>query len=192
MAPILSLAKDLYNGKDFDGNPVTIQSTIEKLLTPLPIQNFSDNMQNPNAANLLLLTILDGLGFSTNTYSAKEKTELQKLKDTISKNKSSGEEAFMPRYKEIQAMTPLQQKLARAKLSKKDSALYDAIHKVEATKDTKDLEATQGDKILNLYQEDKKNKNIDNYKKLSAAERKLYNKIKDEAESPFYSDKTTE
>jgi hypothetical protein len=87
LAPYTGLIRDILKGTDFQGRksyvtqPIKIPGTdidisravpnprtVLQAHVPIPAQNFVETMQNPNAAPLLITTILDGLGVSANTY----------------------------------------------------------------------------------------------------------------------------
>jgi len=84
LSPAASLMKDLFTGKTFEGTPPTIASELENLFVPLPISNYFNVKDDPEAANSLLIMIADGLGISANTYS-KEKSEAEILYEELSK-----------------------------------------------------------------------------------------------------------
>lgn len=75
-APYAALLKDLWKGQDFQGRKTYVEGyrflpnlqTVGVAHAPIPIQNLQQNMSDPNSANLIMATILDELGISTNTY----------------------------------------------------------------------------------------------------------------------------
>lgn len=69
-APAASLLRDIWKGKDFNGNKPTIKTSLLNLL-PISIQNYWDIKDNPNAAPVLATMILDGLGIGSYTPPAK-------------------------------------------------------------------------------------------------------------------------
>lgn len=73
LSPAASVVKDILKGQDFSGNKISFGGETSNLLTPLPISNAQEIMNNPKSANFLLALIADSLGISTNTYSAKKK-----------------------------------------------------------------------------------------------------------------------
>lgn len=93
LAPYAALFRDMWHGTDFQGRktyveqPVNVPGvgdisriipnprTILQAHAPIPAQNFVQNMNAPDAAPLLISTILDGLGISTNTYTPPAKKE---------------------------------------------------------------------------------------------------------------------
>lgn len=76
-APYAALVRDLLKGEDFAGRKTYVEGhrlvptprTVYGAHAPIPLQNFEESLKNPNAAPLLVTTILDGLGISANTYS---------------------------------------------------------------------------------------------------------------------------
>jgi hypothetical protein len=71
LSPVMSVIKDLLKGKDFNGNPPTVTGELSNLLMPLPFSSVEDAAKDPNAANAVLIGILDGLGIAANTYAMK-------------------------------------------------------------------------------------------------------------------------
>lgn len=73
-APYPALLRDLWRGEDFQQQKTYIEGhraiptprTVLRAHVPIPLQNFEQTMADPNA-NVLLNTIMDGLGFSTTT-----------------------------------------------------------------------------------------------------------------------------
>lgn len=93
LSPAASVVKDILKGQDFAGNPITSQGEAANLLVPLPIMTYLELKNNPNSANVLASMISDGLGFSTNTYSASTNwssnpgAELQQFQDKVGHDK---------------------------------------------------------------------------------------------------------
>lgn len=73
LSPMFSVIKDMINQKDFYGNPVTFGGELSKLTLPIPFTNIFQTAQENDHANLLLISIADGLGINTNTYSSGKK-----------------------------------------------------------------------------------------------------------------------
>lgn len=75
LAPLAAVLRDIYNKKDFDGNPVSLlptkknqyQGELMNLVVPLPITNAIELYQSKDAP-ILAGIIADALGISTNTY----------------------------------------------------------------------------------------------------------------------------
>jgi hypothetical protein len=69
LSPMAALIDHLWvKGTDFKGNKPTVMGEAKTLLAPIGLQNFVENAKDPKAANLVLTTIADALGISTNTY----------------------------------------------------------------------------------------------------------------------------
>lgn len=74
VSPAARIGVDKLKGKDFDGNPFNLATSLKKSVIPIGVQNWEELKNNPRAANTVLGVILDGLGISANTYSASNKT----------------------------------------------------------------------------------------------------------------------
>ena len=90
LSPAARAARDILEGKDFDGKKPTALSTLNTLYTPIIIENYDELKNNPKAADVLGAMIADGLGIGTNTYS-RQKKQLKKdtswkLMDLLKKN----------------------------------------------------------------------------------------------------------
>jgi len=75
LSPSAGLVRDMLRQKDMQGNPInlTLKSAGQQamnLFAPLPITNAIETFKDPNAAPLWVAMVADGLGISTNTYSA--------------------------------------------------------------------------------------------------------------------------
>lgn len=86
VSPFVALMVDLIEGEDFDRNPLTIEAMKEdptgvswrlfkNAFFPIPLQNIpigdgqqSDRFKSHDMSTALMLTVLDGLGASANTY----------------------------------------------------------------------------------------------------------------------------
>lgn len=83
LSPAAALARDLLNGKDRTGAPMTLGRAVKNTFMPLPIKNFEELSSDPDSANILAAMIADSLGIATNTYSKesykKQKKENKKL-----------------------------------------------------------------------------------------------------------------
>jgi hypothetical protein len=71
LAPTAQVFLNWANRKDRDGNPITPFGVLKTLYAPLPVTNLIQSLSQPSAANILLILIADGLGFSANTYGGK-------------------------------------------------------------------------------------------------------------------------
>lgn len=70
-APIASIVRDYWRGRDYDGNKPTIKSSIENLTVPIPIQTYNElKWEDP----LLDMAIMVGeeIGFGSYTIETKE------------------------------------------------------------------------------------------------------------------------
>ena len=94
LSPLASVIRDLLRGEDFDGNKPTILGTANNLLTPIPISNYLELKDDPNAAPILLALMAESVGIGTNTF-GKDKTnwnkstsqEMSQFKDKIGQGK---------------------------------------------------------------------------------------------------------
>lgn len=68
LSPAASAISDIVEGKDFEGNKPTAQSTIKNLTLPLIINSYQELKDNPRASAVLPSLIAEGLGVSVNTY----------------------------------------------------------------------------------------------------------------------------
>lgn len=75
LSPSLGIVRDVLKGSTFDGEPVTVSSALRTLTVPISYQSFTEAMNDPNAAPLLAVFILDGLGIGSSTYGRKNKSE---------------------------------------------------------------------------------------------------------------------
>lgn len=74
LSPAAAILKDIWlHGKDFSGKKPTIGGETAGLLEPLPIQNVQEMLADPKSANVVLGTIMDALGITTNTYGTTKK-----------------------------------------------------------------------------------------------------------------------
>ena len=74
LSPIASVINDVaIRHQTFDGSKPTFQNEVSNFITPLPVSNFIESLQNENSANIVATTIADFLGIATNTYSPKKK-----------------------------------------------------------------------------------------------------------------------
>lgn len=68
LSPTAGALRDAWKGEHFGGEEVTPQSTARKLITPISVQNYFEVEDNPDAANVAAVLILDGLGIGASTY----------------------------------------------------------------------------------------------------------------------------
>jgi hypothetical protein len=64
-SPAAAVVRDLMKGQDFNGNKPTVASSAKNLLVPLPVSLAVDNRNDPQKANQLLISLVDGLGVAT-------------------------------------------------------------------------------------------------------------------------------
>lgn len=70
LSPAAALIDHIWiKGTDFKGKKPTVAGEAESLLVPISYQNITQTAKDPKAANVVLSTIADALGISTNTYS---------------------------------------------------------------------------------------------------------------------------
>lgn len=67
LSPIAGVLRDIWAGKTYSGDKVTVPNVIKNITIPLPAQNFYQMLKNPNASSVVGSMILDGLGFSVST-----------------------------------------------------------------------------------------------------------------------------
>lgn len=73
LAPVASVANDVWwRGQTYDRKKPTVKSEAGALFVPLPAKNIDELLHTPGATNIWLGSILDGLGFVTNTYESKK------------------------------------------------------------------------------------------------------------------------
>lgn len=74
MAPLPATVRDLAEGETFSGRPMNLNSTegiantAANLFAPIPITNTLELAEDPESIGPILGTVLDGIGFGTNTY----------------------------------------------------------------------------------------------------------------------------
>jgi len=74
LAPLPATVRDMAAGKTFSGRPMNLNSTeglantAVNLFAPIPITNTLELAEDPDSIGPILGTMLDGLGFGTNTY----------------------------------------------------------------------------------------------------------------------------
>lgn len=98
---------DYLSGKDFKGRKPTVATTAQNLYVPIPVTNFNELKDDPNAAPLWIALLLDGIGFGQNTYGlevdwdVKTSEKMNAFRETVSKDdfKSANKE-FNTRFAE--------------------------------------------------------------------------------------------
>lgn len=72
-SPILSVLEDILKGQDQNDQTPTPVGELKNLGEPFVASNIEQSLEDPKSANWLLGEIVDGLGFSENTYGAPKK-----------------------------------------------------------------------------------------------------------------------
>jgi len=102
LAPLAGTLVDLLKKEDFNGDPYTMKALkedpkdvswrlIKGLVVPIPLGSAYKNMEKYDASTALAISIIDGLGFGTNTYGFTNNwnkntgVELQQFKDKVGK-----------------------------------------------------------------------------------------------------------
>ena len=71
LSPTASVLKDILKGTDYSGKKLSVGGELINLAAPMPITNYMEVLNDPRAADTLLVLIADGLGIGTNTYGKK-------------------------------------------------------------------------------------------------------------------------
>ena len=93
VSPVAGLIRDLWKGKNFQGEPITVKNALSSLVTPISIQNFNQRKDDPNSFFVFGSMIIDALGFSTSTYTYKANwdtstgVELKQFKEKVGSDK---------------------------------------------------------------------------------------------------------
>jgi hypothetical protein len=72
-SPGMGLLLDMLKGQDNNFQKPTVIGETKSFAEPFVAQNIEESLADPNSANVVLTEILDGLGFSENTYSSTKK-----------------------------------------------------------------------------------------------------------------------
>lgn len=67
-APAVSVLLNIAEGQTFQGETPSPKTVARDLFVPIPITNYDELKNDPDAANKIWALIADGLGISTNTY----------------------------------------------------------------------------------------------------------------------------
>lgn len=73
LAPSAGVVRDIWTGKNYNGQKPTIKNELEGATTPLPIQNYEQLKDSANSDKLAAM-IADGFGFSVGTNSTSSTT----------------------------------------------------------------------------------------------------------------------
>jgi len=105
LAPLPAAINNFAKAENFEGKKPTIKSTLTDLFVPIIATNYQTLKDDPESADILLTMIAEGLGISTNTYSANVSWEdstgvvLQQFKKVIGDVRfKKAEEDFNKRY----------------------------------------------------------------------------------------------
>lgn len=138
-SPAASLAKTLWLGTDFKGEPISRSNAIFKALVPIPASTAYETLKDPKGAPLFVAMIADSLGLGTSTYGP-EQSEAQQIfndilelegdeqKDAIQELKLSDPDM----YKEVQkveqnymlGVTPLDEAISLMGIESGERAIY--------------------------------------------------------------------
>lgn len=70
LSPAASIINDLFiRGKNFKGEKPTVKDEVVRAVTPFILQNIGETYNDPESADVLLISIAEALGISTQTYS---------------------------------------------------------------------------------------------------------------------------
>ena len=101
LSPAAGIVRDILKGKDFQGKKPTILGEMNNLFTPLPVLNFMELRDDPDAAPLLLAMMSDALGIGTNTYSSDIDWLTKTGKEILQFRDKVGDERFAKANKEF-------------------------------------------------------------------------------------------
>jgi len=94
LSPIAGLLRDYWKREFFGGEPFTWLGAAKQLVTPLPVQNAIQLLQDPKSEFVLGSIILEGLGLSTSTYNYKTYWENSTSKEMTQFREKVGETKF--------------------------------------------------------------------------------------------------
>lgn len=94
LAPVAGLTRDVWQGQNFQGQPVTLVNAAQNLLMPMSLQNYGQLKSDPNSASVLGSMILDMLGLSTSTYQYKSDWTTSTSKEMVQFKKKVGDTKF--------------------------------------------------------------------------------------------------
>lgn len=76
LAPVPASLRDVYRGKDFQGNKPTPKSIVSNAFTPAPVQVFEKLIKDPNSSSVLGSMLLELHGLSSgSSFSTNENTK---------------------------------------------------------------------------------------------------------------------
>jgi len=79
LSPLAGVLRDVWRGKDFQGRQPTVKTLLKGATTPLPIQTFTELLNDPKSAPLIPAMLFEQIGFGVQTY-GKPKKKLKKIK----------------------------------------------------------------------------------------------------------------
>ena len=88
------MVRDLWKGKNFQGDPITFANAITSRGVPLSIQNYQQIKNDPKSSFVLGSMILEGMGLSTNTYQYQANWETSTSKEMEQFRKEAGKDKF--------------------------------------------------------------------------------------------------
>lgn len=138
-SPVASILKNLWEGEDFVGEPVTLIGEIIKGITPIPLENAFETMKDPESAPLLAAILADAFGLGTSTYGPKRSDaekifyEIQELEGSEQAERIAElKETDPDMYKKVQdvekdfaaGVTPLDKAISNMGISNGERSLY--------------------------------------------------------------------
>jgi hypothetical protein len=179
LAPLAGTLVDLLKKEDFNGDPYTMKALkedpvdvswrlIKGLVVPIPLGSAYKNMDKYDASTALAISIIDGLGFGTNTYGFTNNwnkntgVKLQQLKDKVGKdefNKANDEYASIINEKILKLIiddrfTSLSDDGKQEFLNKlKDSEKEKIFERYDFTYEKSDETITESEDTDNLFDE---------------------------------------
>lgn len=108
LSPVAGIFRDVWKGKTFSGEPVTLKGELYNVTTPISIQSYRELMQDPGvtSVDMVGLMMLDIFGLSVSTYlpgkfnwnSSTGKILTQFRKEVGEKNFKEANDKFNERY----------------------------------------------------------------------------------------------
>lgn len=89
LSPFAGIVRDIWKGEDYQGNPITPESSFKKVTTPIVLQNLEQLQKDKETGSVLGSLILDALGLSVSTYTGNKDwnsnmtKELTQFKETV-------------------------------------------------------------------------------------------------------------
>lgn len=149
LSPVASVVKDLLRNEDFDGNAPTPLSVAKSLFVPIGFSTFEELKKDPQAPNIIMTMILDGLGIGANTYAPKE-AKPEKWSVTPTKSQSAFQEK-VDKDKFNQANEDFNSQYAKWFANIKDNPKYQSMSKEEQQSITTAKKADLQEKVFKSY-----------------------------------------